>query len=420
MRRIASVRGFARPEECDGVSDAGDVRVIDNAGQVVGWIAGSTSDSEQLAEFGTPATEKGERNELLATLVALEEELLRTCVHVGELKLLSNVLRQLADEDEMPAGAQADLLDAEAAETAIAKLGRRERATLAREIVLELARQVQPAHDKVQLAADRLASIREKLFATNWSLVVYFVKGYAMGLDPTLALMAGSDGLNEALDRFDPTRGTQFSTYAQPWIRQKVNRTRQNHSKALRLPVHAHDQLARYVRAERATWEISGGPRPTLNELTGIEGISATTLARIAEWRRFALSAHVGVNFGRENLAEMAIDPLVPSPADGGLANGYINHLEPQVTTLCERAAHDKPVMPTARLARNREVLSLRLGLGMRTQTLSEIGDRQQPKISRERVRQVEAKLVERALKQLQLSGVDLARDFWDWKPVNE
>jgi len=112
---------------------------------------------------------------------------------------------------------------------------------------------------------DRAA--REHMIRANLRLVVKIAQDYAgLGL-PLLDLISeGNIGLMKAVERFDPNRGTKFSTYGAWWIKQAVRRALANQSKTIRLPVHLVDKLAKMRRiAIQLTDEL--GREPTDQEL---------------------------------------------------------------------------------------------------------------------------------------------------------
>jgi RNA polymerase primary sigma factor len=414
MQRIAILRGFARIDDCEKLTEAGEVPVLDEAGEQAGWLQIDQDDAEsgQVVDLGEAVTDREERSQLLVALVAAERALLCACIDHGEFAALRDAVEECTEGEEAETAIKAPL-DEQAAHVQVGALNRRDCASATRQLVVELSCRATLA-PQLREAVDRLLAIREKLFRTNFRLVVSIAKAQSGALDWNLALLAGSDGLNDSLDRFEPERGLQFSTFAHWWIRQRVSRARQDHSMVLRLPVHAQEHLGRVASVERATWQTDG-PRPPL-ELTAAN--AEASAVRVAEWRRVAITAHVGLTGGIEALGDTIVDPLIPCPADGGLRSGYIPYLEARVRDLCERSLYRKNALPPDRAQRAKEIILLRLGIGAEEQTLAEIGDR--VGITRERVRQIQDGLLKKAARLLRLSGGDSLSEFWDWELDNE
>jgi RNA polymerase primary sigma factor len=118
------------------------------------------------------------------------------------------------------------------------RVGRRK--LLAPEEEVELARRARAGEE----------AARRELIERNLRLVVSVAKRYrGMGLPLEDLIQEGNIGLIKATERFDPKRGFRFSTYATWWVRQAIGRAVANKGRTIRLPVHAHEKLARLRRA---------------------------------------------------------------------------------------------------------------------------------------------------------------------------
>jgi RNA polymerase primary sigma factor len=122
---------------------------------------------------------------------------------------------------------------------------------------------------------------RERMINSNLRLVVAIAHDYAnLGL-PLLDLISeGNIGLTKAVERFDPAKGAKLSTYAMWWIKQSIRRALANQSKAIRLPVHLVDKIA---KVRRVSLQMSDelGREPTDDELGEEIGIASEKVARL-------------------------------------------------------------------------------------------------------------------------------------------
>ncbi len=238
---------------------------------------------------------------------------------------------------------------------------------------------------------DRAA--REQMIRANLRLVVKIAQDYAgLGL-PLLDLISeGNIGLMKGVERFDPNRGTKFSTYGAWWIKQAVRRALANQSKTIRLPVHLVDKLAKMRRIAVQLFDELGR-EPTDEELAKEIGVTAQRVAQLRRisMRPTSLNAMVGDEADAE-LGDLIADETAVMPGRDLESRNLLKELRSVLHVLDER---------------ERAILSLRFPLSDETPpTLEQIGKRF--KVTRERIRQIQnvaLKKLRKALETLPQGG---------------
>jgi len=256
---------------------------------------------------------------------------------------------------------------------------------------------VDPVRRKVLEAVVAAGADASREFVqTNLRLVVSIAKKFKSTSLPLLDIIQeGNFGLIEAVERFDPTRGFKFSTYATWWIRQTISRGIANTSRTIRLPVHAGDQLVA-IRQASAAFEARTGRPPRAEEVADAVTLPTRKVMELLPYvvEPVSLSEPVNGSAGESGgeLGEM-VEDATSSPPDQAVFEAM---LPGQVRKML--AALDP---------REQEVISLRYGLDRgRSRSLDEVGD--VLGVAREVVRQVET----RALTKLRRASTRGMRDL--------
>ncbi len=303
---------------------------------------------------------------------------------VEELSIRTQKIQPLMKKLEQMS-AQMDELEAKIAALDGHRACKEERANLEKEL-----------HDYMMLTLEEPASLRKRveivrkrfteyeqakrdLSGGNLRLVVSIAKKYRnRGLSFLDLIQEGNTGLMRAVDKYEYRRGYKFSTYATWWIRQAITRAIADQARTIRIPVHMIETMSKLRNVSKKLLQEMGR-EPTIEETARAANISVEETRRVLKISRPPISLDRPVGESEDSyFGDFIEDDTAESPVQAATQEMLKDKIDQVLKTLTYR---------------EREIIKLRYGLGDGyTYTLEEVG--RIFKVTRERVRQIEAKAV--------------------------
>jgi RNA polymerase primary sigma factor len=327
---------------------------------------------EELSESFLEEIHRRMRNRRRKAVTLLEELSLRTSKVIPLMKKLQGICNKLMELKQKLAEKNSRLTEDDRA-----AMG--EEYTGLQDLVLEDPESLVKRCSAIQLVFNEYEDAKRKLSGGNLRLVVSIAKKYRnRGLSFLDIIQEGNTGLMRAVDKYEYRRGYKFSTYATWWIRQAITRAIADHARTIRIPVHMIETMSKLRNiSKRLLQEL--GREPTIEEIARDAKMPVSECRRVLKISRHPISLDRPVGESEDSyFGDFIEDESAENPVETATQEMLRERIDLVLKTLTYR---------------EREIIKLRYGIGDGyTYTLEEVG--RIFKVTRERVRQVEAKAI--------------------------
>jgi RNA polymerase primary sigma factor len=339
---------------------------------------------ENVEDFKTLADRRSGEEAMKEMRRTLKGRRRKTVTLVEELSIRTQKVQPLMKKLEQISG-RMDELERQIEELRGQRAAKDDRANLEKEladlmdITLEEPAGLRRRVEIMKMRFTEYEEAKRSLSGGNLRLVVSIAKKYRnRGLSFLDLIQEGNTGLMRAVDKYEYRRGYKFSTYATWWIRQAITRAIADQARTIRIPVHMIETMSKLRNVSKKLLQ-EVGREPTIEETAKAAGISVEETRRVLKISRHPISLDRPVGESEDSyFGDFIEDDSCESPVNAATQEMLKDKIEGVLKTLTYR---------------EREIIKLRYGLGDGyTYTLEEVG--RIFKVTRERVRQIEAKAV--------------------------